>query len=75
MVKPTQSLDSTRYKLLDEMYLTDDLRHLESAYNVDNDALEVVRVDEKFLLRDIISVPEKIYLFANLSCATIVYPF
>ena len=75
MVKPTQTLDPTWYKLLDEMYLTDDLWHLESADNVDNDTLEVVRVDKKLFFRDIIAVPEEIYLFANLSCATIVNPF
>ena len=75
MVKSIQTLNATRHELLDEVDLTDDLRHLETANDEDYDALKVVRVDEKLLFGDIVATPEKTDFFANLSGAAIVDPF
>ena len=75
MVEPTQSLNASGNELFDEVNFCDYLWILESTDDINYDALQVVRVDEQLLRRNVVAFPEEIYFFTDLTCAAIVDPF
>ena len=74
MVEPSQPLDAFRYKFLDEVDLRDNLWIFESTDDVDDDTLEVVRVDEQLFRRYVVVFPELVDFLAHLLGATVVDP-
>ena len=74
MVEPSKSLDAFRYKFLDEVDLCDYLWIFESTDDVDDDTLEVVRVDEQLFRRYVVVFPELVDFLAHLLGATVVDP-
>ena len=75
MIKPAKSLNASGHKLFDEVDFCDYLRVLETTDDINYDALQVVRVYEQLLRRNVVAFPEEIYFFTDLTCATIVDPF
>lgn len=75
MVESGQALDSLRHKFLHEVNVRDDLGVVQATDDVYYDALQVVRVDEELLFRDVVSAPEQINLLTDLTGAAVINPF
>ena len=75
MVEPAESLNASRHKLFDEVDFCDYLWILETTDDINYDALQVVRVYEQLLRRNVVAFPKEIYFFTDLTCAAIVDPF
>ena len=61
-------------KFLDEMHFCNDLRVVQPAHYVNDDALQIIWINCELLLWNIMVFPKCWYVFSYLSSATLVYP-
>ena len=75
VVESAKTFDSLWHKFLHKVHVRNYLWIAKATDDVDDNALEVVRVDEELLWWDVVSAPEQINLLTHLPCAAVVHPF